>query len=87
VWKADPAETRYVGAVDVERAADLYAKGWTLRQIGAELGPRRPRSAIICAVPASLCVVALPHIRLPPNRSCSSVIRASPGVRWPNRSA
>jgi DNA-binding NarL/FixJ family response regulator len=24
--------------VDVERAADLYAKGWTLRQIGAELG-------------------------------------------------
>jgi hypothetical protein len=24
--------------VDVERAADLYAQGWTLRQIGAELG-------------------------------------------------
>jgi hypothetical protein len=24
--------------VDVERATDLYAKGWTLRQIGAELG-------------------------------------------------
>jgi IS30 family transposase len=24
--------------VDVERAIDLYAKGWTLRQIGAELG-------------------------------------------------
>jgi hypothetical protein len=24
--------------VDVERAADLYAGGWTLRQIGAELG-------------------------------------------------
>jgi DNA-binding NarL/FixJ family response regulator len=23
--------------VDVERAADLYAQGWTLRQIGAEL--------------------------------------------------
>ena len=27
-----------VAAVDVERAADLYAQGWTLRQIGAELG-------------------------------------------------
>jgi hypothetical protein len=37
-WKADPAETRYGGAMDVERAADLYAKGWALRQIGAELG-------------------------------------------------
>jgi predicted DNA-binding transcriptional regulator AlpA len=24
--------------VDVERAADLYTQGWTLRQIGAELG-------------------------------------------------
>jgi hypothetical protein len=24
--------------VDVKRAADLYAQGWTLRQIGAELG-------------------------------------------------
>jgi hypothetical protein len=33
-----PALTRYRGAVDVQRAADLYARGWTLRQIGAELG-------------------------------------------------
>jgi orotate phosphoribosyltransferase-like protein len=24
--------------VDVKRAADLYARGWTLRQIGTELG-------------------------------------------------
>jgi hypothetical protein len=24
--------------VDVQRAADLYSRGWTLRQIGAELG-------------------------------------------------
>jgi hypothetical protein len=24
--------------MDVERAADSYAQGWTLRQIGAELG-------------------------------------------------
>ena len=30
--------TRYGGAVDVERAADLYTQGWSLRQIGAELG-------------------------------------------------
>ncbi len=29
---------RYGDAVDVERAADLYAQGWTVRQIGAELG-------------------------------------------------
>jgi hypothetical protein len=33
--------TRYGGAVDVKRAADLYAHGWTLRQIGAELGVSR----------------------------------------------
>jgi hypothetical protein len=44
LWRAvrtavsDPAETRYDVAVDVERAADLYAQGWTLRRIGAELG-------------------------------------------------
>jgi predicted DNA-binding transcriptional regulator AlpA len=31
-------ETRYRGEVDVERAADLYTQGWTLRQIGRELG-------------------------------------------------
>jgi hypothetical protein len=37
VTTADPAETRYGIAVDVKRAADLYAQGWTLRQIGAEL--------------------------------------------------
>jgi DNA-directed RNA polymerase specialized sigma24 family protein len=30
--------TRYGGAVDVKRAAALYGQGWTLRQIGAELG-------------------------------------------------
>ena len=24
--------------MDVKRAADLYAQGWSLRQIGAELG-------------------------------------------------
>ena len=35
----EPATTtRYVGAVDVKRAADLYAQGRSLRQIGAELG-------------------------------------------------
>jgi hypothetical protein len=27
-----------VAAVDIDRAADLYAEGWTLRQIAAELG-------------------------------------------------
>jgi hypothetical protein len=37
-WKADPVETRYGGAVDVVRAADLCSQGRSLRQIGAELG-------------------------------------------------
>jgi hypothetical protein len=32
------AEIPYGGAGDVKRAADLYAQGWMLRQIGAELG-------------------------------------------------
>ena len=36
--ETDPAETRYGAAVDVKRAAELYAQGRTLRQIGAELG-------------------------------------------------
>jgi hypothetical protein len=31
--------------MDVVRAAKLYNKGWTLRQIGAELGVMRLRSA------------------------------------------
>jgi AraC-like DNA-binding protein len=35
---AVPAVTRYGGAVNVKRAADLYAQGWTLHQIAAELG-------------------------------------------------
>jgi len=33
-----PRSARYGGAVDVKHAADLYAQGRTLRQIGAELG-------------------------------------------------
>jgi transcriptional regulator with XRE-family HTH domain len=30
-----------VAPVDVKRAADLYAQGWTLRQIAAQLGVHR----------------------------------------------
>ena len=46
--KADPAEIRYGGAVDVKRAADLYAQGRTLRQIGVHcIGCRRLNS--LCA--------------------------------------
>ena len=37
VTRAIPT-TRYGGAVDVKRAAELCAQGWTLRQIGAQLG-------------------------------------------------
>jgi hypothetical protein len=36
---------RYDGAVDLKRAADLYIHGWTLRQIGAELGIHRHMGA------------------------------------------
>jgi hypothetical protein len=53
VIRADPAETRYGGAVDVKRAADLYAQGPTLRQIGAErdaawtvVGHQRARTGV-----------------------------------------
>ena len=68
---------RYGGAVDVERAADLYAQGWTLRQIGAELGVTGPRSAISFAAPGSPCVAAvLPLIPPPHNRSWSCVTKA-----------
>ena len=31
-------KTRYGAAVDVPYAADLYAQGWTLHQIAAQLG-------------------------------------------------
>jgi hypothetical protein len=36
LMEADPAETRYGVAVDVKRAADLYAQGRTMRQIRAD---------------------------------------------------
>jgi hypothetical protein len=36
-----PHKISYRGGVDVDRAADLYAEGWALRQIGAELGVSR----------------------------------------------
>ena len=39
IWShSHSGETRYGGAMDVKRAADLDAEGWTLRRIGAELG-------------------------------------------------
>jgi DNA-binding NarL/FixJ family response regulator len=66
-WKADQAEIRYGGAVDVERAADLYAQGRTLRQIGAELGVSRTtvseqlQQAGITCVAAALRLTPHPH--------------------------
>jgi hypothetical protein len=39
---------RYGDAVDIKRAADLYAQGWSLRQIAAELGV--PWTAVGCAL-------------------------------------
>ena len=62
--------------MDVKQAADLYAQGWTLRQIGAELGLTGPRSAIsyVGGVTVRRCV--LPLIPPPRNRSWSSVTKA-----------
>ena len=37
-WSWRKHESRYGVAVDVKRAADLYAEGWSRRQIDAELG-------------------------------------------------
>jgi hypothetical protein len=45
---------RYGGAVDVERAADLYGQGWTLRQIGAELGVTATTVITPLTLPAEL---------------------------------
>ena len=48
----DPTVTRDRGAVDVKRAADLYAQSRSLRQIGAELGvpwTAQPASAWVVA--------------------------------------
>jgi hypothetical protein len=44
--------------VDAKRAADLHAQGWTLRQIGAELGVPWTAVGHHLAAPASPCVAA-----------------------------
>jgi hypothetical protein len=80
--KADPGESRYGGAVDVERATDLYAQGQTLRQIGAELGIHWSTVSQQLQGPASPCVAAVLTLTPPPrNRSLNFVIKASPGQR------
>jgi hypothetical protein len=33
-----------VAPVDLKRAADLYARGWTLRQLGLDTGETAPHS-------------------------------------------
>ena len=38
MMRRGPHHRRYAAAMDVDRAADLYAQGLSLRQIGAELG-------------------------------------------------
>jgi hypothetical protein len=79
--KSDPAETRYGDAVDVKRAADLYAQGWTLRQIAAELGLTEStvsfqlRRAGVTLRRGGLCP-PLPPLPPPHNRSWSCVIEA-----------
>ena len=40
--------------MDVKRAADLYAQGWTLRQIGAELGVTATTVITPLTLPAEL---------------------------------
>ena len=52
------AETRYGASVDIKRAADLYAQGRTLRQIGASSAFTRAQSATSYVALVSLCVAA-----------------------------
>ena len=48
-WKADPAETGYGGAVDVVRAADLYAQGRTQGHVTCKGGKElRLSSPAVC---------------------------------------
>ena len=58
------AETGYAAAVDVKRAADLYAQGWTLRQIAAELGVHW---STVSQQPLANCTSAL-RLSSPSNR-------------------
>ena len=66
-WKADPAETGYGGAVDVVRAADLYAQGRTQghvtckggKEFAALLARCLPDLATIPAHPDALLLPAL----------------------------
>jgi hypothetical protein len=61
--------------VDAKRAANLDAKGRTLREIGAELGISSTTVSDQLRR-AGVTVVALPLIPLLPIRSCSFVIKA-----------
>ena len=52
-------KTRYGAAVDVPYAADLYAQGWTLHQIAAQLDLTETTVAISYVVLGSLRVADL----------------------------
>ena len=66
--------------MDLQRATDLYAQGWTLRQIGAELGAHW--STVSQELPSAGVIMrrgAPPPILRPQNRSWSCRNR---GLSW-----
>ena len=65
--------------MDLQRATDLYAQGWTLRQIGAELGAHW--STVSQELPSAGVIMrrgAPPH-PASQNRSWSFVTEGCPG--------
>jgi hypothetical protein len=64
---------------DVDRAADLYAAGWTLRRIAGSLTSTAARSACGTSPVASRC-------RTPEVASRAAVLRSRPpGLHWSRR--
>jgi lambda repressor-like predicted transcriptional regulator len=73
--------------MDIDRAADLYAQGWTLRQIGNELGLSSTTvSDQLRRAGVTLRRAGSPAYSASTHRSLSCATKASPGMRWPNRS-
>ena len=60
--------------MDVKRAAELYAQGWTLSQIGAELDVRSNVFMIISVAPVSPCVPSAHRLTQPPPKRSSTCV-------------
>ena len=65
----------FIGEEDVQHAADLHAEGWSLRQIGAELGVHWSTvSEQLQRAGITMRPSGAPHIPLPHNSSWSCAI-------------